>query len=94
MADNHACTKNGELADLNARLNNVEKRQERHHSWTKEIEKECREGIDDVEKQVEEKYNQVITEIGKMSRSNLKMSLTIMGVFGSLFVILALIIRG
>ena len=98
----HVCTKVEDIAELRQKVKNIAQTQGRHEGSIDKIESECRDGrmedmkeMDDKFEKAREaedtKFEKVLDALNKSGRTNLKMMLTIVIVFGSLFSIYALL---
>ncbi len=78
------CIKEGVIAKLIERVNNIATRQDRHHKWTNTVETDCRTGRVDDMKEIDTKFEKALEAVGKSRTAVFRMFLTIIIVFGTL----------
>lgn len=97
----HTCTKVEDIAELRQKVKNIAQTQGRHEGSIDKIESECRSGRRNDMKEVEEKFkdaregmddkfDKVLDAVAKSRTANFRMMLTVVGIFGALFSIIAI----
>lgn len=92
MAD-EPCHRDGDIRTLFERAKNYSARQDRHHKWITRVETDCRVGRADVEKYVTETFKEVVDKIDKTRTTYIKLTVTLIFVFGTLFGAIAVLLR-
>lgn len=89
MANDHGCIRVEDIAQLRERVKGILERQERHHTWINTVETDCRSGREKDMGEVDVKFEKVLEALSKANKFSLKMTLTIIFIFGSLFSVIA-----